>query len=65
MRFLIFFEFLEELKDKIRNFYCGYLEWKIVKINFFGEVIVELILISVIKKFDVDINVFYGNIDYI
>ncbi|ADQ40657.1 ABC transporter related protein [Caldicellulosiruptor acetigenus I77R1B] len=65
LRSLTFSELPEELKDKIRNLHRGHLEWKIVKINFFGEVTAEPILTSVIKKFDVDINVLYGNIDHI
>jgi len=65
LRSLTFSELPEELKDKIRNLHRSHLEWKIIKIDFFGEVTAEPILSSIIKKFDMDINVLYGNIDQI
>lgn len=58
-------ELPEELKDRIRNLDHGHLEGKIVKIGFFGEITAQPVISSIVRKFDVDVNILYGNIDHI
>ena len=57
-------ELPEDLKQRIRQL-DGFKEGKIVKIGFFGEVTAQPIISSLVKKFDVDANILYGNIDNI
>ncbi|MDK2878174.1 MAG: D-methionine transport system ATP-binding protein [Thermoanaerobacteraceae bacterium] len=58
-------ELPEELKERIRNLDHGHLEGRIVKIGFFGKVTAEPVISTLVKKFDVDANILYGNIDHI
>ncbi|HHW03349.1 MAG TPA: methionine ABC transporter ATP-binding protein [Thermoanaerobacterales bacterium] len=58
-------ELPEELKERIRNLDHSHLEGRIVKIGFFGEVTAEPVISTIVKKFDVDANILYGNIDHI
>jgi len=58
-------ELPDELKERIRNLDHGHLEGRIVKIRFFGEVTAQPIISTLVKKFDVDANILYGNIDHI
>ncbi|TYP49246.1 methionine ABC transporter ATP-binding protein [Thermosediminibacter litoriperuensis] len=55
----------EELKDRITNLNHGHLEDKIVKISFFGEITAQPVISDIVRKFDVDANILYGNIDHI
>jgi D-methionine transport system ATP-binding protein len=55
----------EELKERIRNLDRGKLEGKIIKITFFGEVTAQPIISTIIRKYDIDVNIIYGNIDNI
>jgi len=58
-------EMPKELKDRIENLSHEHLEGKIIKIAFFGEITTEPVISSIIRKFDVDTNILYGNIDHI
>ncbi|ADL08902.1 methionine ABC transporter ATP-binding protein [Thermosediminibacter oceani] len=55
----------EDLKDRIRNLNHGHLEGKIVKVGFFGEITAQPVISDIVRKFDVDANILYGNIDHI
>lgn len=57
-------ELPEELKQRIRNLGSRQLAGRIVKIGFFGEVTAEPVISTLVKKFDVDANILYGNIDH-
>lgn len=41
------------------------LDGKVVKIGFFGEATAQPIISTVVKKFDIDANILYGNLDNI
>lgn len=58
-------ELPDELKDRIRQLEHDNLEGKIVKIGFFGQITTQPIIASLVKKFGVDVNILFGNIDYI
>ncbi|NLZ54902.1 MAG: methionine ABC transporter ATP-binding protein [Thermoanaerobacteraceae bacterium] len=58
-------ELPDELKDRIRQLDHGNLEGKIVKIGFFGQITTQPIISTLVKKFDVNANILFGNIDYI
>lgn len=58
-------ELPEDLKERIRHLDHGHLEGRIVKIGFFGEATAQPIISTLVKKFDVDANILYGNIDSI
>lgn len=58
-------EMPKELKDRIENLSHEHLEGKIIKIAFFGEITTEPVISNIIRKFDVDTNILYGNIDHI
>jgi D-methionine transport system ATP-binding protein len=58
-------ELPDELKERIRQLDHGNLEGKIVKIGFFGQITTQPIISTLVKKFDVDANILFGNIDYI
>ncbi|MCR4431758.1 MAG: methionine ABC transporter ATP-binding protein [Tepidanaerobacteraceae bacterium] len=58
-------ELPEELKDRIRSFSSYHMDGKIVKIGFFGNVTAEPIISTLVKKFDVDANILFGNVDHI
>ena len=53
------------LRERIRQLNTDSLEGKIVKINFFGEITAKPIISTLVKKFEVDANILYGNIDHI
>ena len=53
------------LRDRIRHLNASKLEGNIVKIDFFGGITAEPVISSLVKKFDVDANILYGNIDHI
>ncbi|MDN5331345.1 MAG: D-methionine transport system ATP-binding protein [Tepidanaerobacteraceae bacterium] len=58
-------EIPEELKVKIKALNGNLAEGRVVKIGFFGEITAKPILSEVVKKFDVNANILYGNIDHI
>ncbi len=58
-------EIPEELKHRIKKLNRGQFEGKIVKIDFFGQITTEPIISSIVRKFDIDANILYGNIDNI
>jgi len=58
-------ELPDGLKERIKTLDHSYLEGKIVKIGFFGEVTAKPIISTLVKNFDVDANILYGNIDHI
>lgn len=58
-------ELPDELKDRIQQLNCGKLEGKIVKVGFFGQITTEPIISTLVKRFDVDANILFGNIDHI
>ncbi len=58
-------ELPDELKDRIRQLDHGNLEGKIVKIGFFGQITTQPIISTLVKRFDVDANILFGNIDHI
>ena len=58
-------ELPDELKDRIQKINYGNLEGKIIKIGFFGEITAKPIISTLVKKFDIDANILFGNIDYI
>ena len=58
-------ELPDELKDRISQLDHNGLEGKIVKIGFFGHITTEPIISTLIKRFDVDVNILFGNIDHI
>ncbi|HHX23193.1 MAG TPA: methionine ABC transporter ATP-binding protein [Thermoanaerobacterales bacterium] len=53
------------LNERIKQLKDGNLEGKIVKIGFFGEITAKPIISTIVKKFDVDANILFGNIDHI
>ncbi|MCF6097532.1 methionine ABC transporter ATP-binding protein [Thermovorax subterraneus] len=58
-------EIPEELKAKIKALNGNLAEGRVVKIGFFGEITAKPILSEVVKKFGVNANILYGNIDHI
>lgn len=60
-------ELPDELKERIShlNRNRGNQEGKIVKIGFFGEITTQPIITSLVKKFGINANILFGNIDYI
>lgn len=58
-------EIPEELKVKIKALNGNLAEGRVVKIGFFGETTAKPILSEVVKKFGVNANILYGNIDHI
>ncbi|KXG73948.1 Methionine import ATP-binding protein MetN [Fervidicola ferrireducens] len=58
-------EIPEELKAKIKALNGNLAEGRVVKIGFFGEITAKPILSEVVKKFGVNANILYGNIDNI
>lgn len=55
----------EGLRERIRHLNSLPLEGKIVKINFYGEITAKPVISTLVKQFDVDANILYGNIDHI
>lgn len=55
----------EGLRDRIRHLNSLPLEGKIVRIHFFGGITAQPVISTLVKKFDVDANILYGNIDHI
>ena len=53
------------MKDRIRQLDHSSLEGKIVKIGFFGQITTQPIISTLVKTFDVDANILFGNIDHI
>lgn len=58
-------ELPEELKERIRQLDHNGLEGKIIKIGFWGEITAKPIISTLVKKFDVDANILFGNIDHL
>ncbi|SHM15598.1 D-methionine transport system ATP-binding protein [Caldanaerovirga acetigignens] len=58
-------EIPEELKVKIKALNGNLAEGRVVKIGFFGKITAKPILSEVVKKFGVNTNILYGNIDHI
>ncbi|MFO7152202.1 MAG: methionine ABC transporter ATP-binding protein [Bacillota bacterium] len=58
-------EIPEELKTKIKALNGNLAEGRVVKIGFFGETTGKPILSEVVKKYDVNANILFGNIDHI
>jgi len=58
-------EIPEELKTKIKALNGNMAEGRVVKIGFFGETTGKPILSEVVKKYDVNANILFGNIDHI
>ena len=58
-------ELPDELKERIRHLENSNLEGKIVKISFFGQITAQPIISTMVKKFDINANILFGNIDYI
>lgn len=60
-----FSEIPDELNDKIEKLELDSSEGKVIKIGFIGKITAKPIISTLVKKFDVDANILYGNIDYI
>lgn len=58
-------ELPDELKERIRHLEQTNLDGKIVKIGFFGEITTQPIIATMVKKFGINANILFGNIDYI
>jgi len=58
-------ELPDELKERIRQLQSSNLEGRIVKISFFGQITTQPIISTMVKKFGINANILFGNIDYI
>jgi len=58
-------ELPDGLKERIKTIDHGKFEGRIVKVDFFGDITAKPILSTLVKKFDLDANILYGNIDHI
>ena len=60
-----FSEIPDELQKKIDKLELDSSEGIVIKIGFVGKITAKPIISTLVKKFDVDANILYGNIDYI
>ena len=58
-------EIPDELREKIDKLELDFSEGKVIKIGFVGQITAEPIISTLVKKYDVDANILFGNIDYI
>ncbi|MCG0276372.1 MAG: methionine ABC transporter ATP-binding protein [Thermosediminibacteraceae bacterium] len=65
LKSIAFSQIPEELKTRINALNHGHLEGRVVKIDFFGEITARPVISGIVKKFGVDANILYGNIDHI